>query len=188
MARPRPSDPAPQLPPQSATPVPDPAAEPTGATTEPHLAFDDSVGYQLRMSHRALQRYLQAMIQPHGVTIGMWYFLRALWDEDGQTQRELSRRIGTSEPTTLNAIAAMERVGLVTRLRDKSDGRKLNVLLTDKGRDLQSVLMPLAIQVVDAATVNFTPEQRRTLLDQLAAVQRNLAGAINELEPTEIDP
>jgi MarR family transcriptional regulator, organic hydroperoxide resistance regulator len=160
--------------------------EPTSG--EPTLPFSDSVGYQLRVSHRALQRYLQAMIQPHGISIGMWYFLRALWDEDGQTQRELSRRIGTSEPTTLNAIAAMERIGIVTRERDKSDGRKLNVLLTDKGRNLKAVLLPLAIQVVETATADFSTEQRSQLLDALAAVQRNLDGAIKDAEPVDLEP
>jgi MarR family transcriptional regulator, organic hydroperoxide resistance regulator len=138
-------------------------------SSEPNLLFSDSVGYQLRVTHRALQRYLQAMIQPHGITIGMWYFLRALWDEDGQTQRELSRRIGTSEPTTLNAIAAMERIGLVTRERDKSDGRKLNVRLTEKAWKLKA-------------------EQREAFLASLAAVQRNLADATKDLEPTDIEP
>jgi MarR family transcriptional regulator, organic hydroperoxide resistance regulator len=160
------------------------------ATTpdEPSLPFSDSVGYQLRVTHRAMQRYLQAMIQPHGITIGMWYFLRALWDEDGQTQRELSRRIGTSEPTTLNAIAAMERIGLVTRDRDKTDGRKLNVLLTEKGWRLKIELLPLAIHVVQTATVDFTDEQRTAFLASLAAVQRNLADATKDLEPTELEP
>jgi MarR family transcriptional regulator, organic hydroperoxide resistance regulator len=160
------------------------------ATTpdEPSLPFSDSVGYQLRVTHRAMQRYLQAMIQPHGITIGMWYFLRALWDEDGQTQRELSRRIGTSEPTTLNAIAAMERIGLVTRDRDKTDGRKLNVLLTEKGWRLKIELLPLAIHVVQTATVDFTDEQRTAFLASLAAVQRNLADATKDLEPSELEP
>jgi MarR family transcriptional regulator, organic hydroperoxide resistance regulator len=162
------------------------ASKPT--TEEPNLPFSDSVGYQLRVTHRALQRYLQAMIQPHGITIGMWYFLRALWDEDGQTQRELSRRIGTSEPTTLNAIAAMERIGLVTRDRDKTDGRKLNVLLTEKGWSLKTELLPLAIHVVQAATVDFTDEQRTAFLASLAAVQRNLADATKDLEPTDLEP
>jgi MarR family transcriptional regulator, organic hydroperoxide resistance regulator len=162
-------------------------ADQTPIPGEPNLRFSDSVGYQLRVTHRALQRYLQAKIQPHGVTIGMWYFLRALWDEDGQTQRELSRRIGTSEPTTLNAIAAMERIGLVTRLRDKADGRKLNVSLTEKGRDLKLVLMPLAIQVVEAATVDFSAEQLTAFLASLEAIQRNISDAIADLDPTDID-
>ena len=70
------------------------------------LPLEKSVGYQVRMTHRALQRYLQVKIGPHGVTLGMWYFLRILWREDGLTQRELSYRIGTREPTTLIAILA----------------------------------------------------------------------------------
>jgi MarR family transcriptional regulator, organic hydroperoxide resistance regulator len=162
--------------------------KPLSASVEDaNLPFADSVGYQLRMTHRALQRYLQAMIQPHGVTLGMWYFLRVLWDEDGMTQRELSRRIGTSEPTTLNAIAAMERIGLVTRRRDKDDGRKLNVLLTDKGRDLKAVLLPSAIHVVETATIGLSDEQRTALLSGLAVIQRNLDGAMAGPDATDFD-
>jgi MarR family transcriptional regulator, organic hydroperoxide resistance regulator len=164
-----------------------PPQPPASTVDEPSLAFSDSIGYQLRVTHRALQRYLQAMIQPHGITIGMWYFLRALWDEDGQTQRELSRRIGISEPTALNAIAAMERIGIVTRERDKDDGRKLNVRLTTKGHDLKAVLLPRAIHVVDTATSGFSPAQLRALLTSLEAVQQNLADATKDLEPPDID-
>ncbi|MBE7608248.1 MarR family winged helix-turn-helix transcriptional regulator, partial [Salmonella enterica] len=89
-----------------------------------------SVGYQIRSTHRALQRFLQLKIEPYDVTLGMWYFLRALWAEDGLTQRELSRRIGTMEPTTLLAIQKMERRGLVQRVQNKTDRRKWHVRLT----------------------------------------------------------
>lgn len=138
------------------------------------LPFGGSVGYQLRMANRATQRYLQARIEPYGVTPGMWYFLRALWQEEALTQRELSRRIGTMEPTTLSALAAMERAGLVTRERDGRDRRKLTVLLTEKGKALKAVLLPLATQVVDQATAGFSPEDKARFLGYLAAVQRNL--------------
>ena len=86
--------------------------------------LQESVGYQIRATHRLLQRYLQMKIEPYDVTLGMWYFLRALWNEDGLTQRELSNRIGTMEPTTLSAIQIMERRGLVTRVRRKQTGGK----------------------------------------------------------------
>jgi len=139
------------------------------------LPFEASVGYQLRMANRATQRYLQSRIEPFGVSLGMWYFLRALWEADGLTQRELSRRIGTMEPTTLTALAAMERAGLVTRERDPRDRRKLNVLLTPKGRELEQVLLPLAAEVVEQATAGFSPEDRARFLEYLQAVQRNFA-------------
>ena len=48
-------------------------------TSEVDLPFADSVGYQIRATHRALQRFLQFKIEPHGIAFGMWYFLpRAL--------------------------------------------------------------------------------------------------------------
>ncbi|WP_293799601.1 MarR family winged helix-turn-helix transcriptional regulator [uncultured Bosea sp.] len=148
---------------------------------EPAVEFNDlplqsSVGYQLRMANRAMQRYLQSQIEPHGVTLGMWYFLRALWQEDGLTQRELSQRIGTMEPTTLSALAAMERSGLVTRERDGTDRRKLNVRLTPKGHALKKNLIPCAEHVIDRATIGFAPKDKARFLGYLAAVQRNFGG------------
>src|SRR3974390_596654 len=91
------------------------------------LPFSESVGYQIRATHRALQRFLQLKIEPRGITLGTWYFLRALWKEDGLTQRELSRRVGTMEPTTLNAILVMKKAGFVRRVRNKKDRRKSHV-------------------------------------------------------------
>ncbi len=141
------------------------------------LPLEGSVGYQLRMANRAVQRYLQSQIEPHGVTLGMWYFLRALWLEDGLTQRELSQRIGTMEPTTLSALATMERSGLVTRERDPHDRRKLCVRLTERGRSLQSKLIPCANEVIERATTGMSGEERARLISCLAQVQRNLADA-----------
>ena len=157
---------------------------------EPAVEFNDlplqsSIGYQLRMANRAMQRYLQSQIEPHGVTLGMWYFLRALWQEDGLTQRELSQRIGTMEPTTLSALAAMERSGLVTRERDDTDRRKLNVRLTPRGCGLKKKLIPCAEHVIDRATTGFAPEDKARFLGYLATVQRNFGDSY--ATPEEVD-
>lgn len=138
------------------------------------LPFEVSVGYQVRMTHRALQRYLQSKIEPHGVTLGMWYLLRALWSEDGLTQRELSRRIGLMEPTTLAAIVAMEKIDLVKRVRNRSDRRKINIFLTRKGHRLRDKLLPLAMQVVGDAVDGFSTREVEALLKLLKGIRRNL--------------
>jgi MarR family transcriptional regulator, organic hydroperoxide resistance regulator len=139
------------------------------------LPFDTSLGYQVRMTHRAIQRRLQNAIEPYGVTLGMWYFLRALWDEDGLTQRELSHRVGTMEPTTLTAISAMERSGFVTRQRNDLDKRKINIQLTPAGKKLEQRLLPLAIDVIDTAMRGFSTREAETLTVLLKAIQANLS-------------
>ncbi len=144
--------------------------------------FAESVGYQIRTTHRALQRFLQSKIEPHGVTLGMWYFLRALWHEDGLNQRELSHRVGTMEPTTMSAILNMEKKGLVRRVQNKQDRRKWHVHLTPKGRALKAELIPLAREVVDTAVQNLSRKQVQQLLEGLAEVQKNLLATVAQLD------
>jgi MarR family transcriptional regulator, organic hydroperoxide resistance regulator len=156
--------------------------KPPSSPVDEVLPLERSVGYQVRMTHRALQRYLHAKIGPYGLTPGMWYFLRALWNEDGLTQRELSRRIGTMEPTTLTAIAAMERSGLVTRVRSERDRRKQHVFLTPRSRELERELLAVAVEVVNTATRGFSPAEVAALLGALSRIQGNLETALSEAE------
>jgi len=159
-------------------------ASPTRRRTaaEAELPFADSVGYQVRATHRALQRFLQFKIEPHGITPGMWYFLRALWHEDGLTQRELSTRVGTMEPTTLSAILVMEKKGLVRRVRDVSDRRKWHIHLTPKGRTAKVRLLPLAREVVDTAVQNLSRGEVTQLLKSLGEVQNSLNTTLARLD------
>jgi DNA-binding MarR family transcriptional regulator len=147
---------------------------------KPYLPLDRSVGYQIRMTHRLVQRALQARIERSGVTLGMWYFLRVLWDGDGLTQSELSRRIGTMEPTTLSAISGMEAAGIVRRERDPIDRRKIRVFLTEKGRALEAEMLPLAIDTIATAVRGVTPAQVDALLASLKAIQTNLEADLAE--------
>lgn len=147
------------------------------------------MGYQVRQTHRLVQRALQSRIERHGVTLGMWYYLRVLWDRDGITQRELSRVIGTMEPTTLSAIASMEAAGLVRRERDARDRRKMNVFLTPKGRGLQTTLLPSAVEVVQLATRSITDRERGMLLALLRAMQDELQADLDgEERGDDADP
>jgi MarR family transcriptional regulator, organic hydroperoxide resistance regulator len=145
------------------------------------LPLSLSIGNQVRLTHRAMQRYLQAKIGPYGVTLGMWYFMRALWEEDGLTQAELSRRIGTMEPTTVSAIQAMERNGFVERVRNEADRRKVNIHLTEKGRRLQAKLLPLAVEVVESAVHGFSERETKLLAALLRQIQANIAAKSGSL-------
>lgn len=97
-----------------------------------------SSGYLVRDAHRAFQRLLDRRIAPYGVTRGQWYFLRALWNTDGLSQRELSARTGLMEPTTVIALRSMEKAGLIARTRGEGDRRKMCVLLTAKAKRLRN--------------------------------------------------
>lgn len=134
----------------------------------------DDVAYLLRDAQRSLSRALADRIAGHGVTIGQWYFLRSLWEEDGLTQRELSQRVGMMEPTTVAALNGMERRELVRRVRNKRDRRKINIHLTEKGQALRNTLMPCEDEVNTLAVDGLSGSEQRALQRALQQVVRNL--------------
>ncbi|MCX7560638.1 MarR family transcriptional regulator [Sulfitobacter sp. F26204] len=140
----------------------------------PAFLLNDSLGYLIRSTHHQFQSLLAARIEPHGITLGMWYFLRVLWEEEGLTQRELSNRVGTMEPTTLEAIRSMEGKGLVRRERDLTDGRKRLVFLTEKGAALEKVLLPIARDLVEDAVTDLTTREQADLEQLLTRVRSKL--------------
>ncbi len=136
--------------------------------------LDAGLSQIVRDLNRAFTRSLQARIAVHGVTMGQWFFLRALWEQDGLTQRELSQRVGMMEPTTVTALNGMERRGLVQRVRNPHDRRKVNIFLTAKGRALRDVLVPCAREVNDIALDGVDPEEVGEFLALLRRMTVNL--------------
>jgi len=111
----------------------------------------ESSGYLVRDAHRAFQRLLEKRIAAYGLRRGQWYFLRALWTEDGLSQRELSARVGMMEPTTVIALRSMERSGLIRRSRSTDDKRRAQVWLTAKAQRMRNDLLALARGITDEA-------------------------------------
>ena len=160
----------------------------SGASPDKASFSDTTVGYLVRDVHRSLARTLQSRIASHGVSIGQWFFLRALWDEDGLTQRELSQRVGMMEPTTVTALNGMERRGLVERVRNTHDRRKVNIYLTPKGRALRDVLLPCSVEVSREATHGVSKPDLAIAMDVLRRMAANLSGSLFDQEPGEDGP
>ncbi len=136
---------------------------------------NNSMGYLCRIAFRGFSRALERRTLPHGVSSGQWRFLRVLWREEGLTQRELSRRVGMREPTTVIALKSLEKSGLVHREPSSEDRRKIHVYLTPKARALRGTLAPHVAEVNAIATQGLTQEEADTLRRLLQVVGRNLA-------------
>ena len=152
---------------------------------------NDRLAHLVRDAARGLTRALQFRLSEHSVSFGHWVFLRILWERDGLTQRELSVEASLMEPTTHSAILKMEKLGYVTRRHEHGDRKRMQVYLTDHGRRLRDVLVPLAEEVNAKAVSNVPGEDvevtRRTLLamiHNLAADEAEVVDAGLRITPT----
>jgi DNA-binding MarR family transcriptional regulator len=145
------------------------------------LAPEDSLGFQVRRCHRAFDRLLNAHLSRQGVTSGFWYFLRALWQENGATQKRLAALNNVTEPTTVTTLTAMARIGLVVRQRNAADRRKLNVFLTPRAEQLKAELMPYAHRINAIAGQDIPPEDLATCLRVLKRMSENLSRGMAQM-------
>jgi MarR family transcriptional regulator, organic hydroperoxide resistance regulator len=139
-----------------------------------HLPPERSLGNQVRRCHRMFDRALSVHLAPHDLNAGFWYYLRALWAEDGLTQKQLSDITSVTESTTVTMIEMMVKRGLVVRSRDPQDRRKLRVSLTVRGRDLEKLLMPLAFKINASAAADIPSQEIESCLSVLMRLSDNL--------------
>jgi DNA-binding MarR family transcriptional regulator len=114
-----------------------------------------SIAAQLRMVHRLFVRDLEQFLAEYHINIGMWYFFRALWEEDGLSQRELSDRAGETSAAAVAQLRSMEQRGFITRHIDPNDKRKIRVFLTDEGRRF-NFLLEYAAEIQSVALEGLT--------------------------------
>jgi DNA-binding MarR family transcriptional regulator len=138
------------------------------------LSPEETIGFLLWDATRAFTSEFSTRIARHGVSFGLWPFLRELWEEDGLTQSELSRRVHMKGPTTVAAINRLERNGLVRRIQNKKDGRKINVFLTDKGRRTYDVAMPEVEAINRLGLVRIGEREQGHLKQMLKRIRGNL--------------
>jgi MarR family transcriptional regulator, organic hydroperoxide resistance regulator len=139
------------------------------------LPPEDSLGFQVRRCHRAFDRALNAHLSRKGLTSGFWYFLRALWRENGATQKRLAELNNVTEPTTVTTLRAMDRLGLVRRERNPGDRRKLSVFLTPPAQALKAELMPVAYRINDIAAQGIPADELAVCLSVLKRMSTNLS-------------
>ena len=140
----------------------------------PSLPRQSSLGYQINHLARLMAQALRERIEPLGVVPGQFAQLLALFEQDGQSQRELCQRVRIEQPTMANTLRRMERDGLIRRLPDPSDGRRTSVMLTERARGLEESLVGAARSVNSAATNGLTEEELATFMRTLSRIIGNL--------------
>lgn len=138
------------------------------------LPPDKSVAFLIRRAHLAFDRLLTARLSEHGIKTGFWYYLRALWIEEGVSQRHLSHVTNVTEGTTVSLLNDMSSKGLIRRERDTIDRRQVFVSLTPKGRSLESQLLPKGVDLINIALRGIPKEDIAVCMDVLHKVADNL--------------
>ncbi len=142
------------------------------------LPRGSSLGYQINYVARLFARALREQIESLGVVPGQFAQLLALYEQDGLTQAELCERVQIEQPTMASTLNRMERDGLIRRVPDPTDRRRIHVVLTPRAREIEPHLIS-ALHRVNATAIQGLSEQ------EISALMHTIARLIDNLGPSE---
>jgi MarR family transcriptional regulator, organic hydroperoxide resistance regulator len=127
-----------------------------------------------------------------GLTLPMYRVLAFLAEEDGVRRLGDLAALAVVELSTLSRlVAAMQRDGLVTRVRPENDQRSLHVGLTEAGKTLVARLQPRAAYYEQVAAGEFSAHEIEALKATLNIIYANvdrLEAELDEWDSTTAPP
>ena len=144
------------------------------------VLHEERMAHLIKSAFRCTSGSLQRRLKQHDVLYGHWTFLRILWQTDGVTQRQLSEQAGVTEPSTVTALQAMEKLGYLSRRKIEGNRKQIRVFLTPTGKALRPVIVTCAQEVNALVMAGISPQDlavtRRTLLAVIDNLNRDAQG------------
>jgi DNA-binding MarR family transcriptional regulator len=128
----------------------------------------DQVIIALRRVIRAIDLHSRTLVGTHGLTGPQAIILKALQYE-GLTAGELANRVSLSQGTVTDILNRLELRGLITRIRDSDDRRRVLVETTTAGMELLKQSPPL---LQESFVERFNNLQQWEQTQLLASLQR----------------
>lgn len=111
------------------------------------LRFDRSLWVRVDILSRNLDQVYARVTSSLELSVAEFHVLRALIDRDGQRPSELAAAVGRNATAFTPLLDALEHKGLVSRRRDQTDRRALQICLTEDGEALRRRIQDSAEQI-----------------------------------------
>ncbi|MBE7214810.1 Transcriptional regulator, MarR family protein [Shewanella benthica] len=132
----------------------------------------ESLGYLVSHLNIDLQNALDEKLKRYQLDIKLWPVLFALWQEEGITQTELSKRCDVANYTMTRLLDQLQTQGLIHRHQEADNRRAFQIFLTDIGKALEQDLICEAERVNDNFLVNLSEDEQASFIIMLNKINR----------------
>lgn len=136
--------------------------------------LDERIPFLLSQLGSYIAGEFKDKLAPLGVHPRVTAVLLVLAGADGQSQRQLSQRLGLHRNVMVGLIDTMESQGLVERRPHPQDRRAFAITLTDRARELLPALEQRSGEVETEVTAVLDAAERTALLGMLQRVSASL--------------
>lgn len=137
------------------------------------LLLDNQLCFALYSASLAMTKLYKPLLDELGLTYPQYLVMLVLWEGDGLMVSELGQRLSLDSGTLTPLLKRLESAGLVSRMRDAADERRVHIHLTAAGRRLKTKAAKVPACVLVASQCSL-PELKQ-LTDQVRLLRERLA-------------
>ena len=152
-----------------------PAVAATDANDAAWLALDHQLCFALYSASLAMTKAYKPLLDPLGLTYPQYLAMLVLWEGDGISVTALGQRLALDSGTLTPLLKRLQALGLLQRLRDCHDERRVLLQLSAAGHALKA--RALAVPQAIACATRCDLQQLGQLTQQLQQLRRHLHGA-----------
>ncbi|WP_048441710.1 MarR family winged helix-turn-helix transcriptional regulator [Caenimonas sp. SL110] len=138
------------------------------------LLLDNQLCFALYSASLAMTKLYKPLLDELGLTYPQYLAMLVLWEDDGLMVSELGQRLSLDSGTLTPLLKRLESAGLIARIRDVQDERRVHITLTAAGRKLRTRAQKIPGCILDASRCSISElvqltRQVRDLRDRLSA-------------------
>ena len=146
----------------------------TNATSDQALMLENQLCFALYSTSLAMTKLYKPLLAKLGLTYPQYVAMLVLWEQDGLMVSEIGERLFLDYGTLTPLLKRLEAGGLVTRVRDAGDERRVHIKLTAQGRALKAKAKPIPGCIAAQAQCDIPEllalnQQLKTLRQRLSA-------------------
>lgn len=134
--------------------------------------FDNVFGVLIANIRNSLKNNIEKLLVDYDISSAQSIILRRLCEKDNLTQKELAEDTYFKPSSLTLMIDKLEKKGFVQRKAKKNDRRAFLVCLTQKGRDLEKLLIEANKKMEEEALKDI--EDKELLIQTLKKIYSNI--------------
>ncbi|MES2785599.1 MAG: MarR family transcriptional regulator [Pseudomonadota bacterium] len=115
------------------------------------LLLDNQLCFALYSASLAMTKLYKPLLDELGLTYPQYLVMLVLWESDGLMVTELGQRLSLDSGTLTPLLKRLDAAGLIARIRDVQDERRVRITLTAAGRKLRARAQKIPGCILDAS-------------------------------------
>ena len=137
-----------------------------------------SIGYLVKRAHSLTLDIMEPVFAEHGFSFVQYVILTWLRDDIAVNPKDICAQNRHDSGALTRVIDQLAERGLLERVRRDRDRRKVELQLTPAGREAIERLIPLVVDKLNAALVDFTTEEFHELMRLLIKLNSKMQSAV----------